>query len=192
MKIRWLFFLLAPVLAAAAPAVAQEPAVVAAGSGGLGSGIGSERTFGVGLYLGEPVAVSAKWWMSPEIALTFLAGGWVHPYRGTIGGVDFTYHLRDLLPKVQPLELGVYFGAGVGAGAWLDDSNSLHTHDGPWPHSHRHDLWEPLLYVRPVIGGAIWFRGAPLELSVDIAPAILFLPEIDFEIGGGMSARYYF
>ena len=75
MKIRWLFFLLAPVLVAAVPAVAQETGVAAAGPARLGSGIGAERTFGIGLYLGEPVAVSAKWWLSSETALTFLVGG---------------------------------------------------------------------------------------------------------------------
>jgi len=190
MRIRCLSLLL--LMTFAAPALAQEPAVATAGPARLGSGIGSERTFGLGLYLGEPVAVTAKWWLSSELALTFLVGGWIHPHRGTIGGVDFTYHVRDLLPKVEPLELGVYFGAGVGAGAWLDDDNFMHTHDDPFPHTHRHDLWEPLLYARPIVGVAIWFRGAPLELCVEIAPAILFLPDVEFELGGGMSARYYF
>lgn len=180
---------IALVIMLATPALAQEEGVSATGTR-LASDIGGERNFGIGLYLGEPVAVSAKWWMTPETALVFLVGGWFHPNRGTIAGADFVYHLRDLV-SAEPLELGVYFGAGIGAGTWRVQAG-LHSHDDPWPHWHRHDIWEPLLYVRPLGGAAIWFRGAPIELTIDIAPAILFLPEVEVEIGGGMSARYYF
>jgi hypothetical protein len=181
------------VLLFAAPAAAQEEAALATpGPARLGSGIGAERDFGLGIYLGEPVALSAKWWLSPDKALTFLVGGWVHPHRGTVAGADFTYHLRDLLPHIEPIELGLYFCGGVGIGVWLDERLRPYEHDAPWPHSHIHDYWEPLMYLRPVVGGALWFREAPIELSIDLAPAVLFLPAPGFELGGGMSGRYYF
>ena len=31
----------------------------------------------------------------------------MHPHRGTVPGADFPSHLRDLLPRVEPLELGL-------------------------------------------------------------------------------------
>ncbi|MFC1610748.1 hypothetical protein ACFL6C_07310 [Myxococcota bacterium] len=160
-------------------------------SGGLGSSIGAERTFGLGLVIGQPTALSGKLFFTSELAVTVLVGGWLHPHKGPVAGADLTFHVRDLVPDLTPLELGLYFGGGAGLGSWVRDK--YHKHDEPFTHWHSHDVYEPLVYVRPVVGAAIWLRGVPLEVSVDIAPAIRLLPgKIELDLGGGLSVRYFF
>jgi hypothetical protein len=157
----------------------------------LGAGIGLERTLGVGIYLGEPSGVSVKYWLSPELALHGVLGAWLHPHDGAVLAADLLYHVRDLAPNVQAIELGLYLGAGFGAGFW--SAEQYHRHDDPWPHWHQHEIAQALVYLRPIVGGGIWFRSVPLELNLELAPSLRLMPDgAGLEWGGGLAVRYVF
>ncbi len=153
--------------------------------------VGRGADLGLGASLGQPSGVTFGTFLSPELAVHGLVGGWLHPHQGLVLGVDLVYHVRDLVPSVKPIELGAFFGGGVGAGGWT--SEQYHRHDEPWPHWHTHAITEALLYLRPIVGGALWFRTLPLEVQLEIAPSLRLLPgSAGFEWGGGVAVRYYF
>jgi len=115
----------------------------------LGAGIGNERPFGMGIVLGQPLGGTFKYFFSPELAVQGMVAWWLFPHYGMVAGADVVYHVRDLAPRLEPVEIGVYFGAGVGSGFW--NARVYHEHMTPWPHWHSHDLTQLLIYMRPVL-----------------------------------------
>ena len=190
--------LMAVVLAASlahGKAAVNEPAPVdtasAVAPGALASGIGASRTFGLGLYLGQPVGITAKYFAAPNFGVAFLVGSWLARSRGLVGEVDALYHVRDLIPKSQAVELGLYFGAGGGLGYWTRRLY-YHEHTKPWPHWHQHDVNQLLVYLKPTLGGALMLRKAPIEIFAEIAPTYRLTPDADVDFGGALGGRYYF
>jgi hypothetical protein len=156
----------------------------------LGAEIGDKRILGVGAAFGQPLEVTAKYFYTSRVAVQALLAYWLFPHTGTVVGVDVVYELRDLAPKLEPFELAAYFGAGLGLG--LTHERLWHEHLTPWPYWHTHMLTELLAYIRPVVGGAIYFRQVPVEVFIELTPAFILSPDRELGWGGTVGGRYYF
>lgn len=174
-------------LTLAGPAFAES----ASGKGTpAASPVGRGSSLGVGLYLGQPSGITVSYWISPSLAASGIIGSWLHPAAGGVLGARLLYHVRDLASSVQPLEVNVYFGGGAGAG-WLEQER-WHEHTDPWPHRHIHPYRELLVYLQPAVGGQLVFRTVPVEIFLELSPALMLTPGPDLEAAGGLGARYYF
>lgn len=143
---------------------------------------GPGREFGLGVIIGEPAGISAKLWTSGTTA--FDAGmGWsldgdrVGNYRGSyIGGdrihlhFDHLWHEMDAIPSTE--RFPVYYGIGAGFNSGGGYGNTL--------------------AVRGVLGVAWLPRGTPIDVFLELAPALQITPFTGFGVGLSLGARYFF
>jgi len=135
--------------------------------------------FGVGLIIGEPTGVSAKYYLGDDTALDFAAGGAVVG-RGIQVHSDFLWH-PWVLERQERFVLPVYIGPGVrilrrDAGGGEDD----HLRIG----------------IRGVIGFMFDFTTVPLDVFVEVAGVADYrtLDDDNFglDLNAGAGVRYYF
>ncbi len=140
----------------------------------LTQSVEASSTFGIGFILGDPSGFTAKYFISGNDAID--AGIGPSGRDGFYLYVDYLRHFRTLFPVS---ELSLYVGAGIG----------LHEHDEESKH---HEEDEVSLEARLPLGIAYTFRQVPIEVFLELAPALEFIPDIDFDLRGGLGARYYF
>ena len=145
----------------AALAVVLIAAALPAGAQGSG--------FGIGVILGEPTGVSAKWWLSGASAID-LAAAWSFAREPsvTLHG-DYLAHFYDVI-RVESGRLPLY--AGLGGSFTI--------------------LAEPELGIRFVGGACYLFEAFPVDVFLEVAPIFLVLPATAFDFAGAIGARYYF
>jgi hypothetical protein len=108
---------------------------------------------------------------------------------------DYLWH-PNVITSASAFDLAWHFGVGGVLGIWYDEHH-YHCHDvNPEPHVTDWECDEDT-YVRAgariPVGLDMLFKGAPVELSIEVAPALEFFPElVDFFIYGGLAARYFF
>lgn len=134
----------------------------------------ASNTFGIGFILGDPSGFTAKYFISGNDAID--AGIGPSGRDGFYLYADYLRHFRNVFPVS---ELSLYAGAGVG----------LHDHDEESKH---HEEDEVSLEARLLLGIAYTFSQVPIEVFLELAPALEFIPDIDFDLRGGLGARYYF
>lgn len=134
----------------------------------------ASNTFGIGFILGDPSGFTAKYFISGNDAID--AGIGPSGRDGFYLYADYLRHFRNLFPVS---ELSFYLGAGIG----------LHQHDEASKH---HEEDELSLEARLPLGIAYTFSKVPIEVFLELAPALEFIPDIDFDLRGGIGARYYF
>jgi hypothetical protein len=130
-----------------------------------------QKGFGLGVVLGEPTGISAKYWLSPGTALDFGLG-----YSFTSSNslfdfyVDYVFHNSDMIHSVE--NFVVYYGPGARLKI-REDADSR-------------------LGVRGVIG-ILWLpRGTNFDLFVEVAPILDIIPATKFDFTGGIGGRYFF
>ena len=126
--------------------------------------------FGLGIILGEPTGLSAKFWSSPETAIDFGLG---YSFTSSNSIIDFygdyVFHNSNILKAEE--KFIVYYGPG--ASLRINENNSR-------------------LGIRGVIG-ILWLpSGSPFDLFVEAAPIFDIIPETKFNFAGGVGGRYYF
>jgi hypothetical protein len=131
------------------------------GDGG-GNGFQANKTFGLGLELGEPTGLNGKYFFSDKAALDF-GVGWIyrHYYYGDglhIYG-DFLYHPVSLA-SAEAFELPLYIG--VGLRFWDFDYCDVNVCD--------YDGWA--LGLRVPIGISFDFNNAPVDIFIQLVPVI--------------------
>jgi hypothetical protein len=137
--------------------------------------------FGLGLMVGEPTGLSAKYWLNSSMAIdgglawSFTSDRY-HPHKGywERGGHlhihgDILWHKFDLIP-ITVGQLPVYFGGG--ARIRIEDS--------------------PRLGVRGNFGLAYIFQKVSLDIFLELSPVFDIVPQPDFGIGGALGVRYFF
>ena len=140
---------------AAAPASAVEP----------DSGV-----WELGVILGEPTGLSAKYWTSRTNAIdfgtawSFRDDGYFHFH------CDYLYHNYEVF-KVDEGSLPLYFGIGGRVGFADDDAR---------------------LGLRLVLGIEYLADAYPMSVFFEVAPIIDFSPDTDADINGGLGIRYVF
>jgi hypothetical protein len=142
-----------------------------------GEPLAAESGFGAALVLGEPMGLSAKLWLSPDFSLD-AGAGW-SMYRRTetgmrkIGSTYFylesLYHFFDTV-KAKTGKF-VYF-IGLGAETALEE-----------------DLY---LGARIPFGMTYMFENAPIDIFLELAPSLVFMPGITSDTGAFAGLRYWF
>ena len=127
------------------------------------------RGFGIGIVLGEPTGVSAKLWTSSSNAFDFAAAWSFNDDGHLLLQADYVWHSFDLI-SVSSGRLPLYYGIG-GRVIFADD---------------------PLIGVRIPVGLNYQFATAPIDIFVEIVPILDLIPSTDFDLGGGLGARFWF
>jgi len=133
------------------------------------STIAQERGFGLGIILGEPTGVSGKLWTSNENAFDFGAAWSFQGDGNLLLQADYVWHMFRLI-HVQEGKLPFY--VGVGGEVILSD--------------------DPVIGVRVPVGLDYMFAKAPVDIFVEIVPILRLAPSTDFDLAGGLGARYWF
>ena len=125
--------------------------------------------FGMGVILGEPTGISAKYWMTPWTAFdgalgwTFGKTNWVQLHG------DYLIHNYDII-NVGKGKLPVYYG--LGARLVFSSVNRVG--------------------IRGVVGLDYLFANDPLDIFLEIVPILDLAPDIEFDFNAGIGIRYYF
>ena len=142
---------------------------------------GSEKgVFGIGLIIGEPTGVSAKYYLRNDTAIDFAVGGALLG-RGIQVHSDFLWH-PWILDTQDTFVLPVYLGIGLvilnhNSGGSSGDQDQIRV--GP----------------RLPVGILFDFTKIPLDVFVEVAPVFDYRNHGDafgIDIDGGLGARYYF
>ena len=137
--------------------------------------------FGMGLILGEPTGISAKYWFDHTNAID-----------GAIGlddfsiHADFLWHFWDIFPKPSAGQFGAYVGPGL---IFKDDDD----HD----HDHRHDRdddddHDTEAGVRITCGMLYETPRHPFEIFAELVPVIVLSPDTDLDLDGAIGVRFFF
>ncbi len=130
----------------------------------------SART-GVGLIAGEPTGISLKVWSDGGTAID-AATGWSFGDSGSFyAHADFLWH-RIVEDEDIGGSVPVYFGVG-GRVLLRDEKDSK-------------------LGVRFPIGLEYLFDDGRFGVFVEVAPIFDLVPKTDFDVSGGIGARFYF
>jgi len=129
-----------------------------------------DKGFGLGIILGEPTGLSAKYWLNSVNAFdygfgsSFSSNGRVHLH------VDYLWHAYDVFPSTEIFAL--YFGPGVRVKT--------------------RKAGQSLLGIRGVMGAAWFVKTAPLDVFVEIVSVLNLAPDVDMSVNGGLGIRYFF
>lgn len=142
---------------------------------------GDPYGIGVGVVAGDPSGLSFAYRPGDQWMLQ-AAAAWSFTADRLHLNVDYLYNITLLEPPdVGDVRFPVY--VGVGARVRIGDNWSRNW-DGSWDHEG--------LGVRVPIGIALLPRRAPFDVFLEVAPAIILVPETDGELDGGIGARFYF
>jgi len=126
--------------------------------------------FGMGVILGNPSALSIKWWTTNRSALDaslgYHYGNMNHLHLNT----DLLLHLWAVEKEQETIK--IYFGPGAGMGFISDLS----------------------ITVRAPVGAALYLHTIPLELFAELVPVLQLIGPGDtrFMMDGYIGARWYF
>jgi hypothetical protein len=136
----------------------------------INSNYAQQKGLGLGIIIGEPTGLNAKFWISTETAIdmglgySFTSSNSIIDFYG-----DYVFHNPDMLKAEE--NFVVYYGPGVGLR--INETNSR-------------------LGVRGVIG-ILWLpANTSFDLFVEAAPILDIIPETRFDFAGGIGGRYFF
>jgi hypothetical protein len=125
---------------------------------------------GVGLVLGAPMGVSAKYYFSKAMALD-AAAGWSLSEDVFRVHSDILFHNYKLLSKVfDGFPMALYYGAGAKF-VFTDDF---------------------IIGVRIPVGVLHNFKKPSFDVFFEVVPVVLLTPDVDFDFDAALGARYYF
>lgn len=153
----------AAAIAAAAPAARAAPTKAAPGV--------TPGLFELGLYLGQPTGISAKYWFNAKNAVDGVAA-W--SFGGAGGGsmvvaADYLFTFPGV--KIETETFPLYVGAGAIVNLAMSDI---------------------AVGARIPLGALYLFRDVPLEISLEIVPGLYLFPSTSFLAMGGFGVRYCF
>ncbi len=126
--------------------------------------------FGLGIIVGQPTGISAKYWTSSSTALDFGLGYSFENNSRMHLHADYLFHSKDLFNTSENIAL--YYGPG--ARLKLVDKGDSRL-------GFRFDV------------GLVWVpRNSPIDVFLEIAPLLDIIPETDFSFNGGIGVRYFF
>lgn len=125
--------------------------------------------FEIGVLIGEPMAISAKYWLNKLVGID--AGvGWSFDESGKLDVLgDFLVH-----PYYIPLDFGdlpLYLGAGA----------TFRVGDG-----------DSFLGVRFPLGAELLLSSFPVTVFGEVVPVMEVLPDMGFRLEGGAGIRFAF
>jgi len=140
--------------------------------------LGAQGNFGLGIIIGSPTGLSAKYLLTRNSAISVNAG-W--NLMDNVG-VHITGDYQFLFPNVMKSEEGEVIKGltpylGVGGRFCVKDKD-------------REDATEFHLGMR--IGGGIEYMITPLGIFIEIYPVVDILPATKFDLEGGLGIRFFF
>lgn len=137
--------------------------------GGSRLATAQESGFGAGVFLGEPLGLTVKQWLSPDTAID---GGIGYSFRGDeraqVHG-DYLWHKFNLFP--YPFDKSpLYFGGGL----------RLKFADG-----YRFGFRVP-------VGVSFPIHNQPLDVFAEVAPILDVAPGLRFDFNLGVGVRMWF
>lgn len=128
------------------------------------------KGFGLGILVGEPTAVSAKYWTSGSTAFDFGIGYSFEKNSYLNIHADYLFHVKNIFETAENISL--YYGPG-GRLRFVENATTRL--------GFRFDV------------GLVWIpRNAPLDVFIEVAPLLDIIPETDFSFNGGIGVRYFF
>lgn len=131
--------------------------------------------FGLGLILGDPTGITAKYWLGNQNAIDGSIG-----FHDLSIQADYLWHFNNIFPKVREGAFLAYTGIGFK----IEDKD--HHHDG------NHDDNDLSAGIRVPLGVAFELGQHPLEFFIELAPTLEFTPDTDMNLDGSIGARYFF
>lgn len=130
---------------------------------------------GLGVIVGEPTGLSAKFWTGGNTAVDVAAAWSVYKYTALHVHADLLFHNFSLL-NVSPGALPAYIGIGgrMKLAGKADEDKDLR------------------LGFRVPLGLEYLFDTVPIGLFIEVAPILDILPGTGFGINGAVGARWYF
>ena len=140
-----------------------------------------DHGFGLGLILGEPTGISAKYWTSNDNAfdfgLGFGVGGDRIKYHGYYYGssrvhfhVDYLWHSFNAIRSSERFPLYYGIGARFNNGGGYDGSFG----------------------IRGVFGIAWFPHSTPIDIFIELVPVFQVTPDAGLGFDAGMGIRYFF
>jgi hypothetical protein len=140
------------------------------------------RPFGLGLSVGEPAGLTAKFWNNRHSAFDAAIGYGFFPTNGVAIYADYLHTLDTLIDNSRtPFDLLLYVGIGGKVGFWSYEENGQ-------------EMSGVAVGVRFPFGLSMLFAKAPFELFLELTPSIAFLvPDpVWFDFDACLGFRYYF
>lgn len=137
------------------------------------------KRFGAGIVVGEPTGITLKGYPGKYLAVDAIVSWSFVDHAFTIIG-DVTYDFFDIPIHTAVATFPFYAGAGAKVGIHSDRE-----HD----HVHEH---RTRVGIRVPVGVAAQWTQYPVEVYLEVAPGIELAPETEFDISGGLGARFYF
>lgn len=128
--------------------------------------------FGAGVTLGEPIGASVKYWFNNTMAIDGALGWSYRDDTDLYLHSDVLWHDFNLIPVSQG-RLPFYFGVGALV-------------------RFRHGHHDNQAGIRVPVGVSYMFENAPVDVFVEIAPALDVAPSLHGEVTGGIGIRYWF
>lgn len=143
------------------------------------------RDFGLGVVVGGPTAITAKYWLDQERALDGGIAFSVNNYILLYG--DYLWHYPRPFKQTDPFftELDFYLGIGANLAITTSDRSNNNNYLGRRSGSVG-------LSARVPVGLEWKPADPPLGVFVEIVPGISVIPETSVIIQGGIGIRYYF
>jgi len=130
-----------------------------------------DKTFGVGLMLGEPTGASLKYWLSEVSAIDAVAGITLDDDNDFAAHADYLYHFNDVV-VFDHSRFSAYFGGG--------------------PRFQARDRQDDIFGLRAVVGLDYIFDDIPVDVFIEVGPQFDITPDYDVSVTGGVGARFWF
>lgn len=128
--------------------------------------------FGAGATFGEPIGADVKYWFNEKMAIDGAMGYSFHDNTELYMQSDILWHAFHVFP-VSHGQLPLYFGVG-GLARFKTDGN---------PNQ---------VGIRVPVGISYMFENAPVDIFMEVGPALDIAPGLKGEVTGGIGVRYWF
>lgn len=136
----------------------------------LSSAQDTGKNLGIGVIVGEPTGLSLKSWTGGNNAFDVGLAWSLGRYDAINIHADYLWHNYETFSEVEHGNIPLYYG--IGGRIVLDDNNAR-------------------IGARIPIGVNYLFADSPIGLFFEVAPIINIAPSTDFDLDGGLGARFY-
>jgi len=136
---------------------------------GFGFSYSSQNNFGIGVIIGSPTGISAKYYIKENIGLD-CGFGWSLKKNVFRLHSDLLFHNYTLLEKSFDFPFVLYYGGGIKL--LFADKDEFG--------------------VRIPVGLLYNFEKPTIDIFLEIVPVVKLLPDTGFDLDAALGARYYF
>ncbi len=148
------------------------------------------RTFGIGLQLGYPTALTIKYMLRPDQGIVAGVGGF-SGFAYDVGAfslhVDYVYHPM-LLTAGEAYQVTWYVGGG-GNLIVFNNPRQRTFLPGVTYYYYPTNIW---LAARVPLGLNLALTQVPFEIYLEAVPSVLVFPSLSFGLGFAIGGRFYF